>query len=178
MTDKDAEGAEGMKKTVRIGQVAPPVVALTVDGNFDIQSYYHDRYVLLTFWSLNDGASKRQFEKLKKIRRSLAKEDRLLILSVCTDDPEIHHDAWLRFLEAQGEVDYSDRNRDGPFTFFMDHKWVNAFQEDSHFVSSKAYGVERLPEAFLIGPDRRLRAVRIPIDKLGDAVAEALKKTP
>ena len=32
--------------------------------------------------------------------------------------------------------------------------------------------------AFLIGPDRRLRAVRIPIDGLADAVAEELKKTP
>ena len=28
LTDKDAEGAGGTKKTVRVGQVAPPVVAL------------------------------------------------------------------------------------------------------------------------------------------------------
>jgi hypothetical protein len=55
---------------------------------------------------------------------------------------------------------------------------VNAFQDTANFVRSTAHGVERIPEAFLISPDRRLRAVRIPIDKIGDVVAEALKKTP
>jgi hypothetical protein len=43
-------------------------------------------------------------------------------------------------------------------------------------VSSAAYGVDRLPGAFLIGPDRRLRAIRIPVVKLGEVVAEALEE--
>ncbi len=166
------------QKPIRVGQVAPPVVALTPDGNFDIQSYYQGRYVLLTFWSLQDRESIRQLEELKKIRRGITKRNRLLILSVCTDDPEAHHECWLRFLEAQGMVDYGDRDRRGPFHFYMDHKWVNAAQDGSNFVSSEAYGVERLPAAFLIGPDGRLRAIRIPVDKMGAVVAEALKEAP
>ncbi len=55
---------------------------------------------------------------------------------------------------------------------------MNTIQDDAHFASSAAYGVERLPGAFLIGPDRRLRAVHIPVDKLGEVVAEALKEAP
>ncbi len=163
---------------VRVGQVAPPVVADNIDGNFDMQRYYRD-FVLVTFWSMDDAASKRQFEELKKIRRTLAKEHRLLILSVCTDD-DVNWDRWRQFLEGQGTVDYGDRDRPGgrgPFTFYMDHKWVNAFLDTANFDSAKAYGVERVPEAFLIGPDRRLRAVKIPVDKMGEVVAEALKKT-
>lgn len=161
---------------IRVGQVAPPVVALTPGGDHDIQGYYKDRLVLLTFWSLDDEAGARLFEQLKKIRQGMADEDRLLILSVCTDDPETHRDAWLRSLEACGRVAYGDRDRSGPFRFREDHKWLNAIQDDSHFVSSRAYGVGRLPEAFLIGPDRRLVAVRIPVNDLGTVVAGALSK--
>jgi len=39
-----------------------------------------------------------------------------------------------------------------------------------------SYGVRLRPEAYLIGPDRRLRAVRIPVDKLREVVATALPK--
>jgi hypothetical protein len=163
---------------IRVGQAAPSVVAFTSGGDFDIQRYYQDRYVLLTFWSLHDEAGRRQFEELRRIRRAMAEEDRLLILSVCTDNGEGDYEAWFRFLDSQGKVDYGDRDRRGPFPFYCDPKWVNTFQDDSHFVSSAAYGVERLPGAFLIGPDRRLRAVRIPVDTLGGVVAEALKTAP
>jgi alkyl hydroperoxide reductase subunit AhpC len=167
---------------VQIGQVAPPVVAMNIDGNIHMQRYYNDRFVLLTFWSMDDPASKRQFEELKKIRRTLAKQDRVLILSVCTDEEdEATWDRWRHFLEGQGDVDYGDRDRPGGgsrFTFYMDHKWVNAFQETANFSTTKAYGVKRVPEAFLIGPDRRLRAIKIPTDKMGAVVAEALKDAP
>ena len=164
-------------ESIRAGQAAPSVVAYTLGRGFDIESYYHHRTVLLTFWSLYDAASARQFQELKKIRRRLGDEDRLMILSVCTNDIEDDWDEWLRFLEAEGKVNYGDTDRPGPFRFFEDHKWVNVFQNDANFVSSQAYGVKRLPEAFLIGPDRKLRAVRIPVDKLGDVVAEELKET-
>lgn len=163
---------------IRVGRAAPHVVAYTPDGNSDIESYYRNRFVLLTFWNLDDAASARQFRELKKLRRRLENEDRLMIVSVCTNDMEDGWDAWLRFLDAEGKVQYGDRDRPGPFRFFEDHKWVNTFQDDTHFVTSTAYGVERLPEAFLIGPDRKIRAVRIPVEKLSDVVAEALKGTP
>ena len=159
---------------IRVGQAAPPVVALTPDGNFDMQGHYRGRFVLLTFWSLEDRESLRQFERLREIRRGLAGEDRLLILSVCADDPATIEERWMPFLEAQGMVDYGDRDRRGPFHFYMDHKWVNAAQEVSNVKSTAAYGVGRLPEAFLIGPDKRLRAIRIPVDEMKAVVAKAL----
>ena len=74
---------------VQVGQVAPPVVALTIGGNFDIASHYRGKYALLTFWSLKDAASLRRFEQLKKIRQGMATEDRFVIVDVCTDDGEI-----------------------------------------------------------------------------------------
>ncbi len=73
---------------IRVGQAAPSVVAYTSGGDFNIHGYFQNRYVLLTFWSLHDEASKRQFEELKRIRRGMAQEDRLLILGVCTDNGE------------------------------------------------------------------------------------------
>jgi hypothetical protein len=165
---------------VRVGQKAPPLVATNIDGNTDMQGYYHDRFVLLTFWSLDDADSKRQFEELKKIRRTMAKHDRLLILSVCTENSE-DWDRWRHFLEGQGKVDYGDHDRPGrpgPFTFYMDHKWVNAFQGDFDFVTSGAYGVKHPSDAFLIGPDRKLWLVHIRTDKLADVVTHALERNP
>jgi hypothetical protein len=161
---------------LRVGQVAPPVVAETPGGNFDIEGHYQDRYVLLTFWSMKGEAGRSQFEQLRQIRRGLTTENRLLILSVCIDDQDTQRGAWMKFLDAQGKVAYGDRDRHGPFRFYEDHKWVNTLQEESHFVSSKAYGVGSGPEAFLIGPDRRLLAARIPVEKLREVVARALKK--
>ena len=165
---------------VRVGQLAPPVVATNVDGNTDMQGYYHDRFVLLTFWSMDDAASMRQFEELKEVRPTLTKQDRLFILSVCTDHSE-NWDRWRHFLEDQGKVDYGDRDRPGgpgPFTFDMDHKWVNAFQGDFDFVTSRAYRVKRTADAFLIGPDRKLWLIHIPTDKLSDVVTHALSRNP
>jgi hypothetical protein len=160
---------------VRVGQEAPEVVAFTPDGNSDIQAYYRNRFVLLDFWSLDDKDRARRLEALKAIRRGLAAEDRLMILSVCMDEMENHYEAWQRFLEGQGKVAYGDRDRRGPFRFLEDHKWVNVFQDDGHVATSRMYGVERTPEAFLISPDRRIRAARIPIDKLGEVIADELK---
>lgn len=164
-------------ESVQVGQIAPPVVATTAGGNFDIEGHYKGRYVILAFWSMKDAASARQFEELRKIRQGMAKENRLLIVDVCADDGESDHDTWLRFLKIQGKPDYGDSDGRGPVRFYSDSKWVNTFQGGSDFVSTKAYGVERLPEAFLIGPDRRFLAVRIPVDELGKVIAEALKKT-
>jgi hypothetical protein len=175
---KKAAADEAAPELLHVGQVAPDVAAHTPGGDPDVQAYYKNRSVLLTFWSLDDKASARQFAELKKIRRGLAHEDRLLILSICTDDMERRWDDWLRFLDAEGKVDYGDKDRAGTFRFFEDHKWVNAFQNDAHFVTTRAYGVDHLPEAFLIAPDRRLKAVRIPVDKLNEVVGKTLKKTP
>jgi hypothetical protein len=82
----------------------------------------------------------------------------------------------MRFMESQGKVADGDVDRRGPFHFYEDHKWVNAMQDDSNFNSADAYRVKRLPEAYLIGPDKRLRAVRIPVDKLREVVRTALQK--
>ncbi len=161
----------------RVGQVAPRVIAISNGGDWDVERHYRGRYVLLTFWSLDDAASRRQFEQLRQIRRENTKENRLLILSVCTDEMEGDWDKWMRFLAAQGKVEYGDIDRRGPFHFYEDHKWLNAMLDDSNFSSTDAYGVSRPPEAFLIGPDKRLRAVRIPGDQLRDVVAKALKES-
>ena len=48
------------RKPVEVGQTAPPVVALTAGGDHDIEGYYHHRYVLLTFWSMEGRAGLRQ----------------------------------------------------------------------------------------------------------------------
>ena len=161
------------RKGLRVGQVAPPVLATLPDGNFDVENGWDGKFVLLSFWSMKDPASLRQFESLKAIRREFAGNPRLRMLSVCTDED---WDGWLRFQEGQGKVNYGDAR--GTFTFFMDHQWWNASQAASPFVSTDAYEVTRLPAAFLIGPDRRLRALWIPTDRLRDVVARALKGAP
>jgi len=163
------------QKPLQVGEIAPPVVATTIDGGWDIHGHFNGRYVLLTFWSRNDADSRRQFEELKRLRREIIDEDRLLILSICTDED---WNLWKRFMESRGKVAYGDVDRRGPFHFYEDHKWVNALQDDSNFNSAEAYGVKLHPEAYLIGPDQRLRAVRISVDKLREVVRTALQKKP
>jgi Thioredoxin-like len=156
--------------TLGRGQVVPPLLALAPDGRPALLEGCNGKYVLLVFWSIDDEASLRQFDQLRKLRRDFANDERLIIISVCVDDK---WDAWRAFITSQGQVDYGDRR--GKFDFSMDHRWWQVFNAPNEADSAVTYGVKETPRAFLIGPDRRLLATSLANEELRDAVVEVLR---
>src|SRR5262245_39539475 len=160
---------------VAVGRAAPPVIALFPSGDAVLPEQQTGKVVLLVFWSLQDAARAQLFERLRAVRKEFARDDRLRIISVCTDSDGDSWETWGRFLLDQGAVDFGD----GPRRFMDDDRWWNVFQ--NHGVaepSSRRYGVTTGPAAFLIGPDGRLLAVRIPAGEIRERVAAVLKQPP
>jgi hypothetical protein len=166
----DADARKGLE----VGQPAPPVVALAPSGDGLLPEQLRGKHVLLVFWSLRQQGGADHFDQLQEIRRTLAKDDRLLLLSVCADDMSAdgNWEAWSRFLLEKGTVDYGDGQR----RFIDDSKWWNYAQDAGvQVVSSRRYGVRTYPEAFLVAPDGKLLAVRIPVPKLRATLEAVLK---
>ena len=158
---------------MRVGDHAPAVAATGTDGNFLRAQPWGGKTVLLAFWSMDDPAGLRQLEALRAIRREFARDDRLRIISLCTDDDWA---TWYAFLEAQGMVDYGEDR--GRFYFYMDNTWWHASEASHDYDTADAYGVAGRSKAFLVGPDGRFLAARLDDDELRGTVASALKGHP
>jgi hypothetical protein len=168
----DADGIE-------VGRPAPPLPAHGPDGNFIEPADLRGKYVLLAFWSAGTKGpvAERQFARLREVRREFAGQERLLIVSLCADAnmEEGAAAAWNEFVIGQGVVDYGDGKR----RFIDDSRWWQCMDiAGPALPSAPRYGVGRMPEAFLIGPDGRFVAVRIPPEALRREVAKALGRAP
>ncbi|MFZ5829629.1 MAG: TlpA family protein disulfide reductase [Planctomycetota bacterium] len=168
-----AEAPQPAKRPLEAGDVAPPIVALIASGSAIQEKPWDGKYVLLHFWSLGNASTARTMEQLRQLRKQFANDDRFRMISVCMDED---WDAWIRFQNRQGEVDYGDPR--GKFRFFEDHKWWQVSQVTDVVVTSESYGVKEKSEFFLIDPEGRLRAVRIPAEKLRESITAALKRDP
>jgi len=163
---------------LEVGQEAPPIMANSPDGSPILPERPMGKWIRLVFWSLRDKTEMQPLETLKEIRKAFANDERLWIISVCTGThvgEKVNTDdrtLWLKYLEKQGRVDYGDGER----SFQDDSKWWNVFQDSRvEKPTSHRYGVTKLPESFLIGPDGRLLAVRIPEMELRRKVEVALE---
>ena len=170
--DLNAEGIE-------VGLPAPPLPAHGPDGNFVPEATLRGKYVLLAFWSVGtkDPVAERQYARLREVRREFAGQEKLLIISLCINaqSEEGAYEAWGEFVMRQGVVDYGDGKR----RFIDDSRWWQCFDIGGFALpSAPRYGVGRKPEAFLIGPDGRFVAVRIPPEELRRAVVKALGRAP
>src|SRR5262249_847966 len=148
--------------------------AITPDGNAVDSKHFQGKYLLMVFWSLKGSEGKDPFEPLRGIRREFARDKRLLILQVCTDgNEEGNWDAWSKRLLDEGTVDYGD----GKMTRFMDDpQWWNCVEVSVEDPPSRRYGVTAGWESFLVGPDGKVLAVRVPVKELRDKVAKVLEK--
>jgi uncharacterized protein (TIGR03067 family) len=154
---------------VKVGQVAPVPDALSPDGSPLSPKDLAGKVVLLTFWRADDAALRRHFAKLREVRREFIAAERLLMISVRIDGSAFRD--WLAFLDRQPPLDPEFPLR----AFYNDGKWWQLFHHSVNEPGRNPYGVGRNPESFVIGPDGKLRAVRVPDDDLPVAVAKALK---
>ncbi len=165
---------------IEVGRPSPPIVGHGPDFNVIDPEHLDGKYVLLTFWSMKTietpvGAA--HYNQLRRIRREFANHKDFLIISlwVGPEDGDAY-DAWSKFVLGQGTVDYGDGRR----RFIDDSRWWQCTDITPGDVisTSPRYGVSRLPASFLLGPDGRLLAVRIPPEELRGEVAKALAHDP
>jgi hypothetical protein len=98
---------------------------------------------------------------------------KLLIISLCVNvrEEDGTWEAWNEFVLGQGKVDYGDGER----RFIDDSRWWQCTDTPSPALpSAPRYGVGRKPDAFLIDPEGRFVAVRIPPQELRREVAKAI----
>ena len=176
---------------LKVGDQAPLLLGLRADGDAAaVRPWQWDgRYTLLVFWSPENLASLRQLEQLRRLLREFGADERFRIVSVATAVPPIdlernYWDTWITFIGQQSDLVGTERER---LLLFANSDWEQLFEAElfdpANFpadarglTSSGRYGVTNLPEEFLIGPDGRLRAVRIASNQLHSTVAAFLSK--
>jgi hypothetical protein len=159
-----AGGAE-----LKVGQLAPVVDAVFADGDALRPEQLNGKVVLMTFWSAEDAAARRHFEKMREVRREFVRSERFQMVSVRLGGDFAD---WLKFQEKQRPHD--ERFPRQPF--YSDAKWWQAFHYPARESRRNPFGVGQRPESFLIGPDGKLLAVRLADDALRAAVAKALER--
>ncbi len=173
--------------TPRVGNEAPVVLGLLSDADTAAVRplTWAGRYTLLAFWSPDDPAAVRQLDELRRLYRDFAGDERFRIVGVATVPtrrvPERDDwDTWIEFMGRQPDVIGPDGV---PRRFHL--AWRQLFEaeafapevfpsDDRGLTTAGRYGVAAPPAAFLIDPDGRLAAVRIPTEGLREAVAKVL----
>ena len=161
---------------IEVGRTAPLLPALGPDGNAVRSEDLRGKYLLLAFWraATKDPAAEEQFARLEEIRREFAEEDKLLIISLCSDiaDEEESAARWDQVVTRT--VDYGQGKR----RYIDDSRWWQCMDIGGPALpTTPRFGVGREPEAFLIGPDGRFVAVRIPVQEMRREVAKAVGRT-
>lgn len=168
--DLRAEGIE-------VGQPAPHILAHGPDGNIVDERGLRGKLVLLAFWFTRSPskAVERQYALLREIRREFRGHEEFLIISLCADVMEEEgrgNEFWNEFILGQPPIN----DGKGKHRLIDDSRWwqcmgiagVNALP------TAPRFGVRRVPRLFLIGPDGRFAAVRIPEAMLREEIRKAL----
>lgn len=166
--------ASAAVEPAKVGETAPPIVAVNPDGNAVLGSHLKGKVVLLAFWTLDsEKGTGMPLETLRGPRSEFRADERFLILTVCVPDDETDGtDDWIDFVHRRGKVDYGD----GAISFQNDPRQWNAFQMDADEpTTAQRYGVADLPAYFLIGDDGRLVAARIPPADVPETVRGLLR---
>ena len=160
---------EPPKPTLRVGQPAPGVDALFADGNPYDPADLKGKFILTTWWSADDDATKKHFTTMREIRKEFLPKKRLQMIS-------IRHEGewgdWLNFQDKQSPHDPKHPTR----PFYSDSKWWQAFHHPTGESRRNPFKVGKKPASFLIGPDGNFVALNIPDAKLREIVAKAVGK--
>jgi peroxiredoxin len=138
----------------KVGDAAPPLSAVTLDGKPLKLSDYKGRYVVAYFEAPWSTTSPADAAKLRAAHARFGADARVAMLD-------------LRF---------EDRPTDAQkFAAVQPMPWTHAFLGDpSQFKESAEWGLRNLPTTYLIGPDGRIIATEVHPDALESTLATAL----
>lgn len=152
-----------------VGQPVPSIQALGLDGNPLLPEHLRGKTVLLTFWSTNDAGCDRHLELLRGLRQEFLHSERFLMISLCVDKYD-EWENWLQFLSRQRSLEDHFPMR----AFSSDARWWQMFHGPAVEGQQNPHPAGALPQSYLIGPDSRLLAVRVPDEKLRDVLSKAI----
>jgi peroxiredoxin len=138
----------------KVGDAAPPLSAVTLDGKPLKLSDYKGKYVVAYFEAPWSTTSPADAAKLRAAHARFGADARVAMLD-------------LRF---------EDRPTDAQkFAAVQPMPWTHAFLGDpSQFKESAEWGLRNLPTTYLIGPDGRIIATEVHPDALESTLATAL----
>jgi thiol-disulfide isomerase/thioredoxin len=141
---------------LEVGDPAPPLSAMTLDGKPLKLEDYRGRYVLLDFWATWCAPCLAEIPQLKETYESFARDGQLVMIGLSLDEGI---DAPKRLVAA----------REIP--------WLQVFvDEATGGPIARAYGAQSIPAIFLIGPDGKVVAKDLRGDQIPKVVAKALGK--
>ena len=154
---------------LKVGEPIPVFTALFADGNPYDPAHVKGKFVLMTWWSADDEATRKHFAAMRELRKEFAGEKRFQMLSVKLDG---EWDDWLRFQDKQPPHDPKHPLQ----PFYSDSKWWQAFHAPTTEARRSPFRVGKTPASFLIGPDGKLVALNLPDARLRGEINAALGK--
>jgi len=136
------------------GDLAPPLLAKTLDGKpFDLNAY-KGKYVLLDFWATWCGPCVAELPRLQDVHEVYGRDGQFALVSLTLDDEVA---APMQFAKDKGMP------------------WTQVFLGDKPGQEVlKNYGVESIPATVLIGPDGKVIETGMRGESIRKAVGKAL----
>jgi peroxiredoxin len=149
-------GTMELKPVVRLkaGDAAPALKAKTLDGKDLSLDELKGKYVLVDFWATTYGPCVEELPKLKEAQAALAKDERVVFLSLSLDQN-------VETVQA-----FQEKN---PMP------WRQGFLGEWSKTSVPGeWGLQTMPARFLIGPDGKIITKGLSADAVKGAVTAAL----
>jgi len=143
---------------LKVGDVAPPFAVKTVDGKDVSLADFKGKVVLVDFWATWCGPCVAETPNMKAVFDAFGKDARFAMIGLSLDE------------KADAPRDYAKKNGLG---------WTQGFLGEWSKTDVPAkYGVNGIPDIFLIGPDGKILAKGLRGPGAKAAVAKALAELP